>query len=185
MNRDGAALVTKENQARMKVITAWNPHFTVDSHEMGALDTYLMEPPRQPLNPLYSDKDLPWRQKFGFEQGAAFDKQGWSYYAKDWNTDFAAVYTGSWTGGAIAMLYEQAGVNSSAYKLVMDRFAIGQDVAGLQLIGSTVDTRLLIEHRDSATCPGAGINRRKIRIPILGIIAPPMLIEGGTLLKAK
>jgi len=85
MNRDGAALVTKENQARMKVITAWNPHFTVDSHEMGSLDTYLMDPPRQPLNPLYSDKDLYWRELFGFEQGAAFDEHGWSYYAKDWS----------------------------------------------------------------------------------------------------
>ena len=116
MNRDGAALVTKESQARMKFTTAWNPHFMVDSHEMGSLDTYLMEPPRQPLNPLYGEKDLYWRELFGFAQGAAFDEHGWSYYAKDWNTDFAAIYNGSWVGGAIVMLYEQAGVNSAAYK---------------------------------------------------------------------
>jgi hypothetical protein len=147
MNRDGAALVTKENQARMKVITAWNPHFTIDSHEMGALDTYLMEPPRQPLNPLYSGRDLYWRQLFGFEQGAAFDEHGWSYYAKDWNTDFAAIYTGSWAGGAIAMLYEQAGVNSAAYKLETGHVLTYRETVHHHLVSSLANLNTLKNNR--------------------------------------
>ncbi|HDZ38383.1 MAG TPA: hypothetical protein ENH62_08880, partial [Marinobacter sp.] len=68
MNRDMASLVTLENQARMKVITEWKPHFMVDSHEMGSLETYLMDPPRQPLNPLFPKKNLYWREQFGFDQ---------------------------------------------------------------------------------------------------------------------
>ena len=147
MNRDGAALVTKENQARMKVITAWNPHFTVDSHEMGSLDTYLMDPPRQPLNPLYSDKDLYWRELFGFEQGAAFDEHGWSYYAKDWNTDFAAIYTGSWAGGAIALLYEQAGVNSAAYKLETGHLLTYRESVHHHLVSSLANLNTLKNNR--------------------------------------
>jgi hypothetical protein len=106
-----------------------------------------MEPPRQPLNPLYSDNDLPWRQKFGFEQGAAFDKQGWSYYAKDWNTDFAAVYTGSWTGGAIAMLYEQAGVNSAAYKLETGHILTYGETVHHQLVSSLANLNTLKNNR--------------------------------------
>jgi hypothetical protein len=147
MNRDGAALVTKENQARMKVITAWSPHFTVDSHEMGSTDTYLMDPPRQPLNPLYSDKDLYWRELFGFEQGAAFDEHGWSYYAKDWNTDFAAIYTGSWAGGAIALLYEQAGVSNAAYKQETGHLLTYRETVHHQLVSSLANLHTLKNNR--------------------------------------
>jgi len=147
MNRDGAALVTKEAQARMKVTTAWNPHFMVDSHEMGSLDTYLMEPPRQPLNPLYGEKDLYWRELFGFEQGAAFDERGWSYYAKDWNTDFAAIYNGSWAGGAIAMLYEQAGTNSAAYKQETGHLLTYRETVHHQLVSSLTNLNTLKNNR--------------------------------------
>ena len=41
MNRDWLSLVSIENQARMKVVTAWNPPFMVDSHEMGPTEGYL------------------------------------------------------------------------------------------------------------------------------------------------
>jgi hypothetical protein len=147
MNRDGAALVTKENQARMKVTTAWNPHFMVDSHEMGSLDTYLMDPPRQPLNPLYGAEDLYWRELFGFAQGAAFDEHGWSYYAKDWNTDFAAIYNGSWAGGAIALLYEQAGVNSAAYKQETGHLLTYRESVHHQLVSSLANLTTLKNNR--------------------------------------
>jgi len=147
MNRDGAALVTKENQARMRVTTAWNPHFMVDSHEMGSLDTYLMEPPRQPLNPLYGEKDLYWRERFGFEQGAAFDEHGWSYYGKDWNTDFAAIYNGSWAGGAIAVLYEQARVNSAAYKLETGHVLTYRETVHHHLVSSLANLNTLKNNR--------------------------------------
>jgi hypothetical protein len=106
-----------------------------------------MEPPRQPLNPLYSGRDLYWRQLFGFEQGAAFDEHGWSYYAKDWNTDFAAIYTGSWAGGAIAMLYEQAGVNSAAYKLETGHVLTYRETVHHHLVSSLANLNTLKNNR--------------------------------------
>ncbi|MFC2160479.1 M14 family metallopeptidase [Acidobacteriota bacterium] len=149
MNRDLISLVTLENQARMKVITKWNPHFMVDSHEMGAQEGYLMDPPRQPLNPLFPKKNLYWRQQYGFDQAAAFDTHGWSYYAKDWNVDFAPIYNASWinySGGA-GILYEQAGVSSAAYKQETGHILTYRESVHHQLVSSLANLNTLKNNR--------------------------------------
>ncbi|MHC4068134.1 MAG: M14 family zinc carboxypeptidase [Planctomycetota bacterium] len=148
MNRDLVSLVTIENQARMKVITEWNPQFMVDSHEMGPLEGYLMDPPRQPLSPLLPEKNLYWREQFGFDQAAAFDRHGWSYYAKDWNVEFAPIYNGSWvnlTGGA-SILYEQAGV-SATYKLETGHLLTYREAVHHQLVSSLANLTTLKNNR--------------------------------------
>jgi hypothetical protein len=149
MNRDSLSLVTLENQARMKVITEWNPHFMVDSHEMGALEGYLMDPPRQPLNPLFPKKNLYWREKYGFDQAAAFDAHGWSYYAKDWNVDFAPIYNSSWVNfsGGAGILYEQAGVSSAAYKLETGHILSYREAVHHQLVSSLANLNTLKNNR--------------------------------------
>jgi hypothetical protein len=149
MNRDMASLVTLESQARMKVITEWKPHFMVDSHEMGSRETYLMDPPRQPLNPLFPKKNLYWREKYGFDQATAFDAHGWSYYAKDWNTEFAPIYNASWinySGGA-GLLYEQAGVSSAAYKQETGHILTYREAVHHQLVSSLANLNTLKNNR--------------------------------------
>ncbi|MEM8681216.1 MAG: M14 family zinc carboxypeptidase, partial [Planctomycetota bacterium] len=125
LNRDWLMLSQQENRAHAARFHAWNPHLLIDAHEMGPEEGYLMDPPRQPLNPAHPPHNLPWRQTFGFDQAAAFDRHGWSYYAKDWNVEFAPIYTSSWTNlaGGVGLLYEQAGVSAAAY-----RQATGQDL---------------------------------------------------------
>ncbi|MCK5712737.1 MAG: hypothetical protein KAI25_08485, partial [Hyphomicrobiaceae bacterium] len=149
MNRDWVSLVTIENQARMKVVTEWNPQFLVDSHEMGPLAGYLMDPPRQPLSPLLPDRNLHWREQYGFDQAAAFDEHGWSYYAKDWNVEFAPIYTASWTNlsGGAAILYEQANVNSAAYKLETGHLLTYREAVHHQLVSSLANLNTLKNNR--------------------------------------
>ena len=51
---------------------------------MGAQSTFLMGPPRQPLN-ANIDKDLQkWARVFSEEQGAAFDDRSWRYFTGEW-----------------------------------------------------------------------------------------------------
>ena len=149
MNRDCVSLVTIENQARMKVITEWNPQFMVDSHEMGPLEGYLMDPPRQPLSPLLPEKNLYWREQFGFDQAAAFDRHGWSYYAKDWNVEFAPIYNGSWVNlsGGVSVLYEQAGVNSATYKLETGHLLTYREAVHHHLVSSLANLITLKNNR--------------------------------------
>ena len=149
MNRDWVSLVSIENQARMKVLTEWNPQFMVDSHEMGPLEGYLMDPPRQPLSPLLPDRNLHWREQYGFDQAAAFDAHGWSYYAKDWNVEFAPIYAGSWvnlTGGA-SILYEQANVTGAAYKLETGHLLTYREAVHHQLVSSLANLNTLKNNR--------------------------------------
>jgi len=149
MNRDWVSLVSVENRARMKVVTEWNPHFMVDSHEMGPMEGYLMDPPRHPLNPLLPDRNLYWREQFGFDQAAAFDEHGWSYYAKDWNVEFAPIYTCSWTNlsGGTGLLYEQAGVNSAAYKQETGHLLTFRESVHHQLVSSLANLNTLKNNR--------------------------------------
>jgi hypothetical protein len=46
---------------------------------MGSTNTYIMDPPREPINIYYSSKGLDWRTVFGDDQSAAFNRFGWSY----------------------------------------------------------------------------------------------------------
>jgi len=99
-------------------VLAWNPHLLVDSHEQSGLDTYLFDPPRDPINLNLSPKVLGWRQRFSADQARAFNRYGWSYYTKDWYSEWSPVYTNAWASmqGAVGLLYEQANVNAASVK---------------------------------------------------------------------
>ena len=118
LNRDWLMQVHPETRGRAREIRAWHPHLLVDSHEMGSLDTYLFDPPREPLNVHISEQSLDWRRVFSGDQAAAFDRHGWSYYTREWYEEWYPGYTNAWGGlqGAIGILYEQAGVNGAAIK---------------------------------------------------------------------
>ncbi|HUU83649.1 MAG TPA: M14 metallopeptidase family protein [Phycisphaerae bacterium] len=118
MNRDWLTLVHPETRGRAGVIQSWNPHLLVDSHEMGGLDTYLFDPPREPHNVNLSARNLEWRRRFSADQAAAFDRHGWSYYTQEWYEEWSVGYANAWANvlGAVGILYEQAGVNADAVK---------------------------------------------------------------------
>jgi hypothetical protein len=116
---------------------------------MGPLEGYLMDPPRQPLNHLLPKKNLYWREQYGFDQAAAFDAHGWSYYAKDWNVDFAPIYNASWVNfsGGAALLYEQAGVSSAAYKQETGHLLTFRESVHHQLVSSLANLNTLKNNR--------------------------------------
>jgi len=118
LNRDWLVHTQPEVQALGRVIHSWNPHLLVDSHEMGPYETYLFDPPCQPLNPQLSQQNLAWRKRFGADHAAAFNRYGWSYYTKGWYSEWSPIYTSSWANllGAIGLLYEQAGANAASVK---------------------------------------------------------------------
>jgi len=118
LNRDWLVHIQPEVRDLGEVILFWNPHLLVDSHEQGAMDTYLFDPPREPINIHISQKVMEWRRRFSSDQATAFDRYGWSYYTKDWYSDWAPIYTNSWANiqGAIGLLYEQARVDAASVK---------------------------------------------------------------------
>ncbi|MHC4737274.1 MAG: M14 family metallopeptidase [Planctomycetota bacterium] len=118
LNRDWIVHAHPEIRNRIEVIRSWNPHLLVDSHEMGPYDTYLFDPPREPINIYLSKNNMSWRQRFSLDQAAAFDRQGWSYYTKGWYSDWGPMYTNAWANllGATGILYEQARANAATIK---------------------------------------------------------------------
>ena len=118
LNRDWLVHVQPEVRDLAEVILSWNPHLLVDSHEQGAYDTYLFDPPRDPINIHLSPKVLDWRKRFSSDQAEAFNRYGWSYYTRDWYSEWSPIYTNAWASmqGSIGLLYEQARVDAASVK---------------------------------------------------------------------
>ena len=118
LNRDWLVHLQPEVRDLAEQVLSWNPHLLVDSHEQSGLDTYLFDPPRDPINVSLSPKVLQWRERFSADQAEAFNRYGWSYYTKDWYSEWSPVYTNAWASmqGAIGLLYEQARVNAASVK---------------------------------------------------------------------
>jgi len=125
LNRDWLIHEQPEVRALAKVILSWNPHLLVDSHEQSAYDTYLFDPPQEPLNIHLSPTILDWRKRFGSDQAEAFNRYGWSYYTKDWYSEWSPIYTNAWANlqGSIGLLYEQARVDAASVK-----YPTGQEI---------------------------------------------------------
>jgi hypothetical protein len=118
LNRDWFSLIHPEIRYRVQTVLQWHPQVFIDSHEMGAYDTYLFSPPRQPINPQISTNTRDWWQVFAKDQARAFDRHGWNYYTREWNDDWYPGYACSWAlySDAVGILYEQAGVEGSLVK---------------------------------------------------------------------
>jgi len=118
LNRDWLVHLQPEVRALAEVLLSWNPHLLVDSHEQNAYDTYLFDPPRDPININLSPEVLNWRKRFSSDQAAAFNRYGWSYYTRDWYSEWSPIYTNAWASmqGAIGLLYEQARVDAASVK---------------------------------------------------------------------
>ncbi len=71
----------------------------------------LFYPYADPVNPSIAPSLLAWQRAFAADQSAAFDRQGWAYYTREWADGWFPGYTDAWGGslaGASGILYEQA-----------------------------------------------------------------------------
>jgi hypothetical protein len=151
MNRDWLAQTQPETRGRAAAILSWNPHLVVDSHEMGGLDTYLFDPPREPHNVNLAESNLAWRRRFSADQAAAFDRYGWSYYTQEWYEEWYPGYTNAWSAllGAIGILYEQAGVNAVEVKQASGETLTYREAVLHHVVSSLANVRSLRANRVS------------------------------------
>ncbi len=149
LNRDWLMQVHPETRGRAAAILEWNPHMLVDSHEMGSLDTYLFDPPREPYNVDLSEDNLQWRRLFSADQAKAFDAHGWSYYTGEWYEEWYPGYTNAFANllGAIGILYEQAGVNAAAVKQPAGQVLTYREAVHHQFVSSMANLESLRANR--------------------------------------
>ncbi|MDT0627205.1 M14 family metallopeptidase [Alteromonas sp. W364] len=109
LNRDFFYLTQPETKGRVALINKWRPQLMIDGHEMGPQDTYLMGPPRQPLNFNIAPSVQKWAKTFSIDQGQAFDKEGWRYYTGEWFENWYPGYSNyAEYRGSMHILYEQS-----------------------------------------------------------------------------
>jgi hypothetical protein len=118
LNRDWVLGVNPEARGRIAAAGSWHPLLFVDAHEMGAQDTYLFSPSRDPRNPHFPERRAHWAGVFSRDQAAAFDRFGWPYYTGEWNEGWYPGYSDAWATfrGAIGILYEQASIGEDAVR---------------------------------------------------------------------
>jgi hypothetical protein len=149
MNRDWLVQLQPEVRATASLILGWNPHLLVDSHEQGPYDNYLFDPPNDPVNSQLSASILKWRSSFGADQGKAFNKFGWSYYTKDWYSDWGPLYTNAWASllGSAGLLYEQARADSASVKQPTGQILDYRSTVHHQIVSTFANLNTLVDNR--------------------------------------
>jgi hypothetical protein len=119
MNRDWFLQTQVETRAKIAAILQWQPHVTVDAHEMGANEEYYFDPPTDPILELITPTQRKWFARFGASQGQRFDQYGFAYTTREYYDAFYPGYGSTWPTlhGSIGILWEQAGARG----LVIDR----------------------------------------------------------------
>ncbi len=118
LNRDWIYGVHPESRGRIRAVAEWNPQLFVDAHGMGAQETHLFSPPREPINPNIPKERERWSELFARDQAAAFDREGLRYYTGEWNEEWYPGYANAWASyrGGVGILYEQARVAEDAVR---------------------------------------------------------------------
>lgn len=150
LNRDWFLMANKESQARVELVTGWNPQLVVDSHEMGGYDTYLFPPAREPINRNINPRiRTKWIRTFAKDHAAAFDERGWSYYTKEWNDDWYPGYGSSWARyfDAVGILYEQAGVEGTLLKRPDGTTLTYKEAVNHHVVSSLTNLATALNHR--------------------------------------
>ena len=109
LNRDWLYLTQPETRGRVALINEWRPQILVDGHEMGAQDTFMTGPPREPINKNIDKNLIKWGNKFANDQANEFDKRGWRFYTGEWHEDLYPGYSFYVQfRGTLGILYEQS-----------------------------------------------------------------------------
>ena len=109
LNRDAFAATQKETQIIVEQMQRWCPQVFVDHH--GETQEYFFAPYATPVNTNLPPTTKKWAELFGKNNASAFDKFGWTYFARE---VFDLHYPGYWDSypalnGAIGMTYETDG----------------------------------------------------------------------------
>jgi hypothetical protein len=150
MNRDWVLVTQPETEGRLATTLKWLPQVAVDAHEMGSDDSFLRNPPREPINYNLPETVKKWSEIFGSEQGTALDQYGWPHYSGEWNEDWYPGYGGSWSAysGTIGLLYEQARVGGAMIKQSDDYLLTYHEAVHHQVVSSMANLNSLSTHRE-------------------------------------
>ena len=109
LNRDWVYLTQPETQGRVALINEWKPQILVDAHEMGAQDTFMTGPAREPINKNLDYDLIKWGNIFAKDQGNEFDRRNWRFYTGEWHEDLYPGYSFYVSfRGTLGILYEQS-----------------------------------------------------------------------------
>ena len=109
LNRDWVYLTQPETQGRVTLINEWKPQILVDAHEMGAQDTFMTGPAREPINKNLDYDLIKWGNVFAKDQGNEFDRRNWRFYTGEWHEDLYPGYSFYVAfRGTLGILYEQS-----------------------------------------------------------------------------
>ncbi|QBY04608.1 peptidase [Thalassotalea sp. HSM 43] len=148
LNRDFYYAVNPESRGRIKAINQWLPLLMIDGHEMGALDTFLFGPPREPINEHIADSINRWSKVFASEQAAAFDSKGWPYYTGEWFENLYPGYSNySEYKGSIHILYEQARTAEDGVRLNNGQIRSYKKSVHHQLLSSIANLQTLANNK--------------------------------------
>ena len=147
LNRDFYFLTQPETRGRVAMINSWRPQLMIDGHEMDSQDTFLMGPPRQPLN-TNIDTDLQrWGRVFSEEQGAAFDARGWRYYTGEWFENLYPGYSNyAEYRGSVHILYEQSRMAEDGVRRPEGTVQTYQESVHHQFESTMVNLQTLAKH---------------------------------------
>ncbi len=109
LNRDWIYLTQPETIGRVALINEWRPQIMVDAHEMGAQDTFMTGPAREPINKNVDYDLVKWGNVFAQDQGNEFDRRNWRFYTGEWHEDLYPGYSFYVQfRGTLGILYEQS-----------------------------------------------------------------------------
>ena len=150
LNRDWFIMSQPETRSRVEAIVDWHPQLVVDAHEMGSYDTYLFNPPREPINPYLSKVVKSWWKTYTADQAGAFDKYGWSYYTREWLEEWYPGYGSSWPSyhGAVSILYEQASTSGTPLKRHDGTLSTFYTAVHHQFVSSFTNVQTLARNRE-------------------------------------
>lgn len=148
LNRDFYFTVNPESRGRVEAINDWYPQLMIDAHEQGALDNYLMGPPREPINPHIPESKKHWGEVFSTQQGEAFDQQNWRFYTGEWFENLYPGYSNyAEYRGSVHILYEQARTAEDGVRLANGNVRTYKESVHHQLVSSLANLKTL--HQNS------------------------------------
>lgn len=149
LNRDFYFAVNPESRGRIRAINEWFPLLMIDGHEMGALDTFLFGPPREPVNEHIAKSTVRWGNEFANQQSKTFDKKQWPYYTGEWFENLYPGYSNySEYKGSIHILYEQARTAEDGVKLANGNIRTYKESVDHQFVSSLSNLATLQENKN-------------------------------------
>jgi len=120
----------------------------VDGHEMGAQDTFLFGPPKEPLNTNIPNSIHHWGNVFSSEQAQEFDKKSWPYYTGEWFENLYPGYSNyAEYRGSIHILYEQARTAEDGVRTHNGKIRTYKESVDHQFVSALANLKTLQNHR--------------------------------------